>query len=59
MWTNDFNALRKKELTGEALTDDEKKKMKDLEQKLEKSGGVPPLSKAMQELAEKAKKKEQ
>ena len=58
MWTNDFNALRKKQIIGEALSDEEQKGWKDLEAKLEKSGGVPPLSKALQELAEKNSKKE-
>ena len=49
MWTNDFNALRKKVLTA-PLSAEEDAKMKDLEQKLIKSGGVPPPSKAMQEV---------
>ena len=57
MWTNDFNALRKKEILGEDFSDDEKKTMKDLEKKLEEGGGVPPLSKALQELKEKGQKK--
>lgn len=48
MWTNDFNALRKKAI-GEPLSADETAKMKDLEGKLEKSGGVPPPSKAILE----------
>jgi hypothetical protein len=46
MWTNDFNALRKKAIT-EQLTAEEQTKMKDLEQRLIKSGGVPPPSKAI------------
>ncbi len=46
MWTNDFNALRKKAIT-EKLSGEEEGKMKDLEGKLAKSGGVPPPSKAM------------
>ncbi|MSR67370.1 DUF87 domain-containing protein [Candidatus Peribacteria bacterium] len=46
MWTNDFNALRKKAIT-EKLSGEEEGKIKDLEKKLEKSGGVPPPSKAM------------
>ncbi len=46
MWTNDFNALRKKAIT-EKLSGEEEGKMKDLQSKLEKSGGVPPPSKAM------------
>jgi len=52
MWTNDFNALRKKALS-EPLSQEEKGKMADLEQKLKNSGGVPPPSKAMQEAAAK------
>lgn len=48
MWTNDFNALRKKALT-EALTPEEAIKMADLQKKLEQSGGVPPESKAIVE----------
>ena len=58
MWTNDFNAFRKREIMGEEFTDDDKKTMKDLEKKLEGSGGVPPLSKALQELQEKKNKGE-
>ncbi|MEQ1849370.1 MAG: type IV secretion system DNA-binding domain-containing protein [Candidatus Peribacteraceae bacterium] len=49
MWTNDFNALRKKALT-EALSADETAKMAELEKKLEQSGGVPLPSKAMEEV---------
>ncbi len=52
MWTNDFNALRKKEIT-EPLSAEEKGKMVDLEVKLKNSGGVPPPSKAMIEAAAK------
>ncbi|MBI1813121.1 type IV secretion system DNA-binding domain-containing protein [Candidatus Peregrinibacteria bacterium] len=47
MWTNDYNMLRKKKFKGEALTKDDDEKMKDLEKKLEASGGVPPPSKTM------------
>ncbi len=54
MWTNDFNALRKKAIT-EPLTDEEQGKLKDLEVKLEKSGGVPPPSKAIIEAEAKKK----
>lgn len=54
MWTNDFNALRKKAIS-EPLSADEQAKLKDLQGKLEKSGGVPPPSKAM--LDAEAKKK--
>jgi len=53
MWTNDYNALRKRAIMGEEFTNEETKAMKDLEAKLEKSGGVPPLSKALQELKDK------
>ncbi|MDD5751491.1 MAG: DUF87 domain-containing protein [Candidatus Peribacteraceae bacterium] len=53
MWTNDFNVLRKKEILGESLTVEEQKSYEDLKKHLEKSGGVPPLSKAMQELKER------
>ena len=54
MWTNDFNALRKKAI-GEELSADEKKKLADLQAKLEKSGGVPPPSKGMLEAMGKKK----
>jgi predicted nucleic acid-binding protein len=54
MWTNDFNALRKKMIT-EPLNADEQVKMADLQAKLEKSGGVPPPSKAMIEAEAKKK----
>jgi hypothetical protein len=53
MWTNDFNVLRKKEILGEALTSEEQKSYEDMKKKLEQSGGVPPLSKAMQELKDR------
>ncbi len=53
MWTNDFNALRKKQILGESLSSDEQKKLKELEKKLAESGGVPPLSKALLELQAK------
>jgi len=56
MWTNDFNMLRKKEVMGEALTSEEQKSYEDMKKKLEQSGGVPPLSKAMQELKERKSK---
>ena len=45
-----WKSFRKKEFLGETLTSDEKKSMKDLEKKLEESGGVPPPSKSMLEL---------
>jgi hypothetical protein len=56
MWTNDFNALRKRSMLGETLSAEETKKMKDLEKKLEASGGVPPPSKTLLQEVEKKKK---
>ncbi len=56
MWTNDFNGLRKRKLLGEAVTADEEKQMADLQKKLEKSGGVPEISKALQQEIDKQKK---
>ncbi len=53
MWLNDFNALRKKQFLGEALTKDDNAKMADLQKKLEASGGVPPPSKTMMSAKEK------
>lgn len=53
MWTNDFNALRKKVFGGESLTPEEQARMADLEKRLEQSGGVPLPSKAFLELKEK------
>ncbi|MDA1208567.1 MAG: type IV secretion system DNA-binding domain-containing protein [bacterium] len=53
MWSNDFNALRKRALIDEDLNDAEKKQYADLQKKLKESGGVPPLSKAVQELVDK------
>ncbi|MDD5041215.1 MAG: DUF87 domain-containing protein [Candidatus Peribacteraceae bacterium] len=55
MWTNEFNSLRKKQILGEAFTPDEQKIYQDIEKKLEASGGVPALSKALQELKERRK----
>lgn len=52
MWMNDFNALRKKAIT-DPLTDQETAKLQDLQGKLEKTGGVPPPSKAMMEAERK------
>jgi hypothetical protein len=54
MWTNDFNALRKKKMKGEDLTAEETAKMDALMQKLVESGGVPPPSKSMLAEQEKA-----
>jgi hypothetical protein len=53
LWTNEFNALRKKKLLEEALTAEEEKLLADLQTKLEKSGGVPEVSKALKEQIEK------
>ncbi len=53
MWTNDFNALRKKMMVEGPLSAEEASKMKDLEGKLVKTGGVPPPSKALLEAAAK------
>ncbi|MEK7217883.1 MAG: type IV secretion system DNA-binding domain-containing protein, partial [Patescibacteria group bacterium] len=47
LWTNEFNALRKKQFVGETLTVEEQKNLSDLEKKLVESGGVPPPSKTM------------
>ncbi len=56
MWTNEYNSLRKRVMLNETLSELEAKQMSDLEQKLEKSGGVPPPSKGMLDAVEKAKK---
>lgn len=55
MWSNELNALRKRQILGEAFTADEQKLFVDLEKRLEASGGVPPLSKALQELRDRKK----
>ena len=49
LWTNEFNALRKRRLLGEDLSADEAAHLIDLEEKLSKSGGVPDVSKALKE----------
>jgi hypothetical protein len=54
--TNEFNALRKKKFLGETLTAEDEAKMKDLEQKLIATGGVPPPSKSMLEAGKKPAK---
>lgn len=48
MWLNDFNMLRKQHLLEENLNDEQKKEMAELEKKLEKTGGVPEISKTLQ-----------
>jgi hypothetical protein len=57
MWTNDFNALRKKSMLGEALNAGEQSKLQELEKKLAGSGGVPPPSKTLLSEVEKRKGK--
>jgi len=57
MWTNEYNALRKRIMLGETLPENEVGLMHDLEQKLEAGGGVPAVSKSMIDAVEKAKKK--
>ena len=52
MWLNVFNAFRKKEVLGEKLTVEEQRQMKELQGKLEQSGGIPPPSKTMQQAKE-------
>ncbi|OGJ59534.1 hypothetical protein A2635_02460 [Candidatus Peribacteria bacterium RIFCSPHIGHO2_01_FULL_51_9] len=55
MWTNEFNSLRKKQILKEAFLPEEQKQFVDLQKKLEGSGGIPPLSKALQELQQRGK----
>ena len=55
LWTNSFNQLRKKQFLGEDLSEDEKTEFTDLEKKLTDSGGVPPPSKALQEIKDREK----
>ncbi len=49
LWTNEYNALRKKQFLGEVLTKDDEAKMAELGKKLEATGGIPPPSKALLE----------
>lgn len=58
MGLNEYNALRKKKFKGEELSVLEQTKMQNLEQMLEKTGGIPPPSKTMMGEAEKEAKKE-
>jgi hypothetical protein len=53
MWINDFNAIRKKKMKGEELSQLEIAKMDDLLRRLEASGGVPLPSKTMLQEQEK------
>ncbi len=55
LWTNEYNALRKKKLLGEALTGDEEKAFIEYEKKLTASGGIPPPSKGLTQLLEAKK----
>ncbi|MDN4638555.1 hypothetical protein QCD73_18785, partial [Bacillus sp. PsM16] len=57
MWMNEYNALKKREMLGEALPENEKRVMNELVTKLEATGGVPEPSKSMLDAVEKAKKK--
>ncbi|MDP7069573.1 MAG: TraM recognition domain-containing protein, partial [Candidatus Peribacteraceae bacterium] len=53
MWINDFNMIRKRSLLGETLSEADQKSMKDLEAKLKDSGGVPEVSKGLQQEIDK------
>ena len=53
MWMNDFNMLRKRSLLDQDLSDQEKKDMQDLEKKLQATGGVPEISKGLQQELDK------
>lgn len=55
LWTNEYNQLRKKSVLGEDMSKEEQKLMKEYEEKLVASGGIPPMSKGLQELIEKKK----
>ncbi len=57
MWTNDFNALRKRKLLQEPLSADEERQLIELEKHLHASGGVPEVSKTLKEQIEKRAKK--
>lgn len=58
LWLNTFNALRKRHLLGdEPLQEAEMREMTDLAAKLEKTGGIPPLSKSLTDLLEKRQAK--
>jgi len=47
MWVNTYNAIRKKQMLQEPVTDAELKELADLTPKLEATGGLPPPSKSM------------
>ena len=54
LWLNTYNAIRKKQFLGEALTPEETAQMAELAPKLEATGGIPAVSKT---LLDEAKKK--
>ena len=56
LWTNEYNAIRKKKMLSEPVSKDEEAKMAELEKKLEASGGVPAVSKTLLDAAAKKKK---
>lgn len=47
MWVNSYNAIVKKQMLKEPVTDAELKELADLTPKLEATGGLPPPSKSM------------
>ncbi len=47
MWVNTYNAIKKKQMLQEPVTDAELKELADLTPKLEATGGLPPPSKSM------------
>ena len=55
MWTNEYNALKKKQMLGTALTPDDEAKFADYAQKILAAGGtLPPVSKSMVQAAAEA-----
>ena len=56
MWVNDFNALRKRVLFEEQLSAEEEKLYNDLEKRLQETGGIPEISKTLQDQIAKRKK---
>ncbi|PIR54499.1 hypothetical protein COU75_00575 [Candidatus Peregrinibacteria bacterium CG10_big_fil_rev_8_21_14_0_10_42_8] len=53
MWMNDYNMLRKRFLLGETLSDAEEKEKANLKKKLTDSGGIPEISKGLQQELDK------
>lgn len=51
LWSNLYNQIRKKRILGEPVTAEEDAQFPELEKKLLAGGGVPPLSKTLQEQA--------